>query len=613
MKSPTVFLRQLLIDMGNWCCVDTTNDYKTVVGRIEKEGSSFLTITLPNFAADLQKGLEQGYVDSSLFFGFKKKGVIPLFLGGMLSLIFNPSDGSLLEEPSTTAIRSIRQFTLMWKKVKLPCSDERVDNAMVKYLECESDVREFDRSFCGPLKEDFERIGRILFRELFSDIDLMVYNGNKEFNSLGESNNITPLVPKHGPGSTADGLLGNKKYYQFEWTSRLERCFPFGEYAVPNWRAFLELSDQLTIREPWDEIAVEVIPVPKTLKTPRLIAREPTCMQYMQQALLEAIERGIEEDDILDGFISTRSQLPNRLLAKVGSETGSLATLDLSEASDRVSNQHVRSLLANHPHLFGAVDACRSRKADVPGHSIIRLAKFASMGSALCFPFESMVFLTAVFLGIERKLSGHLDKKIIRSFLGKVRVYGDDIIVPVEYADSVYETLELFGFKVNRRKSFWNGKFRESCGAEYYNGVDVSVTYVREVLPSSRKDSAGIVSTVSLLNHLNQVGAWNSVQFLEELLERFIRLPRVSETSAILGKVVSHDFTVDKMHPELQIPLVRGSVVSTKRRSNAADSWPALMKWYLKRGDLPFADRDHLLYSGRPVSVDIKTRYGSPV
>jgi len=124
---------------------------------------------------------------------------------------------------------------------------------------------------------------------------------------------------------------------------------------------------------------------------------------------------------------------------------GNLATLDLSEASDRVSNQHVRLLVKNHRALREAVDATRSRKADVLGKTI-RLAKFASMGSALCFPFEALVFATIVFVGIERELNRQLTQKDIESFYGRVRVYGDDIIVPVEYVESVVRELEALGF-----------------------------------------------------------------------------------------------------------------------------------------------------------------------
>jgi len=595
-----LFLREVLTEVGTWCCISTTRDYKYISSRVEHEGLSFLTIALPDFGKDLEKGLEQGHLDSSLFCGFRKKGVMPLFLGGMLSLVFNSIDGVLLDEPSVVAIRGIRQLTLMFSKIGIECSDERKDAAIAKYIQCEQDVKESDRNLSPADLSAFERVGQLLFRELFSTIDSSVYYGK--------------ILPKHGPGSTADGLLGNKKYRQLEWTSRLEAVFPFGEVVAPNWRSYMEIMPSLNILEPGAERPVKVITVPKTLKTPRIIAKEPTCMQYMQQGILEAITEGIEESDFLSRLISTKSQEPNRRLALRGSLSGELATLDLSEASDRVSNQHVRALLRFHPHLRAAVDATRSRKADVDGYGVIRLAKFASMGSALCFPFESMVFLTLLFVGVERELNTPLTIATVKSLLGKVRVYGDDIIVPTHFALSVMKSLESFGIKVNKRKSFWNGKFRESCGAEYYNGTDVSIVRVRAMLPASRKDTTEIISTVSLRNQLSDQGFDRSVQFLDSLLEKVIPFPYVGRESPILGRwSPSGLHQVDRWDPEMQRPLVKGVVVSSKLPDNSLDGWPALMKWFLKRGDLPFADRNHLQYSGRPVSVDIKTRWRSAV
>lgn len=623
MKSLIVFLRYLLEESGRWCHVSTANDYKYIVGRVKEEGLSFLTISLPAYAKDLEKGLEQGKVDSSFFEGFSHKGVIPRFLGGMLSLIFDPSDGSLLDEPSTDAIRAIRQITLMFAKINLECTEERIKAAFAAFVKCEQDVRSTDRAIeNGSLsyKEDFIRVSTLLFGDVFTQLDHMVYAGR-----YGDPKGHLRLLPKHGSGSTAEKLLGNKKYSQLEWTSRLEEIFPFGENVSSSWSSFLEVSNQLNILEPGAERPVRVIAVPKTQKTPRMIAIEPTCMQYMQQALLEAITDCVDRDDILTHFISTRSQEPNQRLAQAGSLDGELATLDLSEASDRVSYQQVRWLLSNHPNLMAGVDACRSRKADVLGHGVIRLAKFASMGSALCFPFEAMVFLTCVFMGIEDGLNRPLERRDLISFRGKVRVYGDDIIVPTRCVSSVIANLHLYGAKVNQRKSFWNGKFRESCGKEYYDGVDVSITRVRTFLPSSRKNAEEIISTVSLRNQLFDRGYDTTVQYLDQLLEGFIPFPFVGRESPVLGRY-SHDghINVDKWDSVLQRPLVKGVVVHAKLPRNSADGWPALTKYFLTRGrdsirgaaetrDLPVSDREHLLYSGRPVSVDIKTRLASSV
>jgi hypothetical protein len=423
------------------------------------------------------------------------------------------------------------------------------------------------------------------------------------------------ILPKHGPGATADRLKGNQKYNQTEWTERLEKVFPAGEFLLPHWK-YISNLDRVNWLEPGEERPVRVVLVPKTLKTPRIIAIEPTAMQYTQQGILEAFEKAIERDDNARHFIQWKSNVPNQELARLGSLFGDLATLDLSEASDRVSNQLVKTMFLNHPHLGEAVDATRSRKAEVlvkGEKKIIRLAKFASMGSALCFPMESLVFMTVIFLGIEQELKRPLTNDDIKSFRGQVRTYGDDIIVPVRYVRSVVSNLETFGFKVNASKSFWTGYFRESCGKDYYKGEDVSVVRVRRVLPTQQNDAQEIISVVSLRNQLYKRGLWKTTRYLDNLVERIIPFPAVGETSPILGKQNFTGHETGRICSDLQIPLVKGMKVVSKPPIDKLEDAGALLKFFLKRSEEPFVDRNHLERYGRPESVDIKLRWAAAV
>lgn len=596
MKSLTNLLQQVLHEMGDWCHTSTDRDLKTITVRIEHEGISFLTISLPNFGKDFEKSLDQGYVAHDQFKGFAFSGGLPRLFGGFLELVFDRTSGLLRDDYSIDAIHSIRQLTLMFGKVEIECSEERTFKAIEGYVSCEKDVKENDKRQDEDFFSRFDRIGVLLWARPFSKVDSDIYYGR--------------IIPRHGPGATAERIKGNRKYEQTEWTERLEEVFPSGEFlSSSHIHYFSELRERLNILEPGAERPVRVITVPKTLKTPRIIAIEPVAMQYAQQGIRLSFEEAIREDDISRNLIDYSSQIPNQDMARIGSLSGELATLDLSEASDRVSNQHVRRLLRNYPNFARAVDATRSRKADVPGHGIIRLAKFASMGSALCFPMEAAVFATVIFVGIEKSLGRPLTRRDIKSLQGKVRIYGDDIIVPVEYVSSVVGELESFGFKVNLNKSFWTGKFRESCGKEYFDGHDVSIVRVRQLIPSQRTHTEEIVSTVSLMNHLYKMGLWKSSFYLRSILEELIPLPNVAETSPALGFHSFLGYETHRMCPDLQRPLVRAMVVKSKLPDSRLDGYGALLKGFLKRGDMPFADKDHLLYAGRPVSVDIKHRY----
>lgn len=602
MKSLTLLWNRMAQDLAIRCHTSATMDMKTVQVRTKHEGLSFLTITLPTFGKDFQKALDTGFVSRNAFQGFTWRAGLPEFLQGFLENVFSRDSGVLLSDPDVEAIFAIRQLTLTFSKILLPSTPAREREAMSGYVQCEQEVRHTDEYVLTDSDySEFERMSRLLFSDLFSRLDRMVYEED--------------MTPKHGPGATADKLRGNAKYSQRVWTDRLEEVFHVGNFLFPNARYFNEHYDDLTFLEPDAEIPVRVISVPKTQKTPRIIAIEPTCMQYAQQAVLERMIETIEKDKYLNHLLGFADQVPNQDLARQGSITQSLATLDLSEASDRVSWKLVRKLVHRWPHLLKALDATRSRTASVPGHGDIPLAKYASMGSALCFPIEACVFLTLVFLGLEKEHRTHFtNSRDVKRFIGSVRIYGDDIICPVNSVDSVIYTLEHFGAKVGSNKSFWNGKFRESCGKEYYDGCDVSYVKVRRVFPTSRKDVPEVISLVSLRNQLYQAGMWGTTKWLDgKILGILKRFPFVRPSSSVLGRTsFLRLYDADRMCEHLHTPLVKGYRVSSRLPKSPLGGSDALLKCFLKRGSEPVIDKKHLERSGRPRAVDIKPGWAQP-
>jgi len=608
MKSMTDLWRELANELAGWCHTSTTQDYNKLLSRVENEGLSFLTITLPSFGKDFENCLEQGLVDDCHFRGFKRSGGLPLFLGGFLRQIFDVSSGVILPQPSIDSIYAVRQLTAVFAKILVPCSEDRVRDAFVGYVKIEEDLLAWEEGNTFDVS-NFERVSRLLFSDVFAKMDELVYNSE--------------LVPRHGPGSTADRMSGNQKYDLKLWSERLESLFPFGDYAIPNWRYNNQYHD-VEILDPDAEWPVKVIHVPKTLKTPRIIAMEPAYMQYMQQAVLHPLVQHLEakvvegntRDNLGSYFVGFTDQIPNREMACRGSKDGSLATLDLSEASDRVHILHVEAMLQRFPHFYEAVQATRSTKAEVPtiGVHLGSLRKFASMGSALCFPIEAMVFTTAVFLGIEASLKTPLTRKIVRSYVGKVRIYGDDIIIPVECVTDVIETLSRLGFRVNFNKSFWNGKFRESCGGDYYASEDVTPVRVRNLFPSSRHDAEGVQSLVALRNLLYLRGLWRTTRWLDEqivgkLLPHF---PIVEPTAPCIGRTSFLRYKAEKICDATHAPRVRAYVAKPRIPASEASGIGSLLKCILPTRVNPFEDKKHLSHAGRPSAVDIKLRWSSP-
>jgi len=600
MKSLTSLWSVLANDLASRCGTSTTKDINTVLGRIENEGMSFLTITLPTFGKDFQFCLDQGLIAPKSFLSFRKTGsCLPSFLRGFTELVFDSGTGILLDDPDIEAIYAVRQLTLIFSKMLLPCSPERESKAMSEYIQCDKEVNYADSILPDSDVSEFGRMGRLLFGALFSRVDRDIYSGN--------------IVPKHGPGATAERLTSNGKFLTRYWTNRLERVFHVGDFLYPNSRYISDCYDDVDFLEPDAEIPSRVISVPKTQKTPRIIAIEPSTVQYVQQGILESITRHIRSS-FLNEFIGSDSQEPNQLLAQKGSSDGSLATLDLSEASDRVSAKLVESLLDRNPLSKEAIFACRSQRASVPGGGVISLSKFASMGSALCFPVEAMVFLTITFLAIEKEQGCRfVSKRDFLPFIGRVRIYGDDIIVPIDHVHTVVEQLEHFGARVGRHKSFWIGRFRESCGKDYYDGHDVSIVKVRRNFPSHRQQVAETVSLVSLRNQMYLFGNWKTAAWLDLRIRKILKyFPNVAPSSSALGRITSLGYDCERMDEHLHAPMVKAHVESSVSPRDFLDGPGALLKFFLKRGSDPRFDGRHLERAGRPRTVRIKTRWVSP-
>jgi hypothetical protein len=482
----------------------------------------------------------------------------------------------------------------------MECSPARVSAAFQQFIQTDDELLGL------PGRLDQERVNKFcataqrLFGDLFGHLDVTIRD--------------YALIPKHGPGSVAESISPREKRDYAYWTERLESVFPYWRYTRNS-----EWPQSQPVLVPIDqEMPVRVISVPKTMSTPRIIAIEPSSIQYAQQGLKREIYQWIDSRTI-GKVLGFRDQDRNQALAQKASVDQSLATLDLSEASDRVHWYLVRLMFKHHPHLWEFVWNTRTHRAKLPGGLVKPLQKFASMGSALTFPLEAMVFTTLALCGME---DGRKTRHKIRDLPGLLSVYGDDIIVPTTTVDRVVDWLEHFGAKVNRAKSFWSGHFRESCGAEYYNGTDVSVVRLRHELPSSRDDAVGVASLVDFRNRAYRAGLWRLVADIDQELEDLIRLPlsRVSQEDSSDRLDLSRESYLQKetflsypvkhvrYNPHLQRYERRVPVFVPKARSYRVEEEAGLLEWFhssLRRGD--FVNR----YDSqeRPTSFSIKRRW----
>ena len=570
MKSLNWLLSSILQDCGMQCGANTHLDYLAMIKRIEKEGLSFLTITLSNFCSDFERSLSVGYVDSSVFVGFAKTGCLPKLLSGFTSQIFDKGSGKLLNVPSVDCVRSIRQICLMWKKINLPCAEKRISSAFTDFIKCENELE----SQCDGISERH--------RYIFQKISSIVWN---TIPTLDTYSRMECSFPKHGPGATAERTSGNQKYALSSWHLRLEPFFPFDAYGLSS-HSFVERIQEVKFVEPEQELPVRVITVPKTLKTPRIIAIEPVCMQYTQQALMRFLVESISRSDLTGGHVNFDDQSVNQKLALESSKCGTYCTLDLKEASDRVSAALVDLSLRSRPDLLGPIMSCRSTRAKLPSGYVLALKKFASMGSALCFPVESMIFYIIVLSCLASELNVPLTYHSLKTLSRGIYVFGDDIIVPSDMAPAVIKFLSSFGMKVNLRKSFWTGKFRESCGMDAFDGRDVTPTYLRRLLPSHSRDYASIVSFVSFCNQLYLSGYWRAARDCRRWFEsQFCSLPTVGRDASCLGWF-TYDSSYDRhrWNDSLHRFEVKSLTIVPKVHNDNIDDHPRLLKFFLTSG-----------------------------
>lgn len=569
MKSLMQLLNKVLQDCSICCDTTTTRDFLTVSRRVKHEGLSFLTITLGDFASDFERSLELGHIEPNFFRSFSKEGLIPKFLSGITSLVFD-RDGNLRDYPSYDAVFFVRQICRMFKKIEAPCTAGRISAAEKGYIAIEDELSMLDISKSAPDHfHDFGVVSDILWSKVLSSVTLRVTSND--------------LIPRHGPGATATKVLPNQKYLWREWHQRLEDFFPSDSFCYNSSESFLEESSKIAILSPEQEPPVRVVFVPKTLKAPRVIAVEPACMQYTQQSILSVLTSCLEKSHMTSCHINFTRQDVNSSLALKSSMDGTFATLDLSEASDRVHYDLVKRMLRCSPILLGAIDACRSTSALLPCGKTIRLKKFASMGSALCFPIESMVFYTILIAREIRRLGLPLSAHSIDIVRRNVYVYGDDLILPTDGVSSASLGLSALGLKVNTNKSFSKGNFRESCGMDAFGGLDVTSVYVRRMPPRDRRDAQGLVSWVSLANQLFDKRLFRSANFIKDLISRMgFDVPDVRRNSSCVGYTGYASPSVHRYNDKLHRHEVFGYVVVAKSHSDSINGYQGLMKWFLQ-------------------------------
>lgn len=240
--------------------------------------------------------------------------------------------------------------------------------------------------------------------------------------------------------------------------------------------------------------------VPKNISKLRSISMEPAALQFVQQGVMTSLYRFIKHHRVMKRHINLSDQTQNKSFAYDGSITDRYSTIDLSAASDSVSYDLVHYLFSGLPEVWRWIICTRSDRTLLPDGSKLYLKKFAPMGSAICFPLETVIFAAiaelATLIGHERGLTQDVRTGVYNDYY---TVYGDDIIVPRGVYQLTADILTSFGFSMNMDKSYDHSPFKESCGGNYFCGTDITAIKWKINLTKSGKldaENYGAICTV---------------------------------------------------------------------------------------------------------------------
>lgn len=313
---------------------------------------------------------------------------------------------------------------------------------------------------------------------------------------------------RYGPGSSSactgkNVILSRKVISDLEMTPRLsafkQSLNPFGWSGAlydPKRELKIVYGSKLTF-------------VPKDAVTDRPICIEPHINQYVQLGIGRVIRHrlrrfGIDLDKQAD---------KNRKMARIAHKAG-LATIDLSSASDTISDEFVKFMLPSDWYVL--LDTARCRMTTLPDGRLFLLAKFSSMGNGFTFELETLLFLALCVA------CNDIDPQ----------VFGDDIIVSQSVANDVIGLLTFCGFETNRAKTFLSGNFFESCGNDYFRGVDIRPIFLRGSYADKTEWSIRNANRVRRYSHRLLCGFGCDVRF-RNIWRKLIRLEPVARKTGI--------------------------------------------------------------------------------
>jgi hypothetical protein len=524
-------------------------DIKTLTRLASTRGQSTFTIDLPALGKVLDRSLSDGRLDLhglNLSGSRHPNSKIPRLFWGLWSRLFDDA-GCLKIDIDPNVVFFLRTVLYCGKNLEWDCAPKYLFQATKEFYDVEARLP-VPSQFWDETSDSDVSIGATVFgsltdiiprKDLYEDsssrdrlFDLLtcVQKSADRMSGLIGLVEVDKLNFRHGPGAVSDLRSGSYKYSFPGWSDRLDQAVPFSEFGCTPIGMMDRLSlDGLDVD--FSERSSRLIAVPKTQKGPRLIAAEPLANQWVQQGVRDVLYRQVRSTSLRES-LGFESQEISRTLALRSSVDRRLATVDLKSASDSVSCWLVQRAFRRNEFLLRLLRACRTRYLsnglDKKRPELTKLRKFSCQGSALTFPIQSLIFYS-IAVGVGKYLNRW---KSYSELSREVRVFGDDIILPVQWEPLLEEVLDLLFLKVNRSKTFVDGYFRESCGMDAWEGYDVTPPHV--TMRSDESDPRTIASNVAVSNNFFKKGLWNASHWLRTTITDRL-LPIVGMSSGVFG------------------------------------------------------------------------------
>lgn len=248
--------------------------------------------------------------------------------------------------------------------------------------------------------------------------------------------------------------------------------------------------------------------VPKNNEVDRVIIVEPLCNMVCQRCIALNLIKCANLTDYFAINLVDGQELHKMMISDYQN-----ATIDFANASNSVYTSVIKWLWPKS--VVNKLLAARSEHVVVDSE-YVPLTMLSAMGNG--FTFEVM---TLTLLAIARVLD-----------TGSM-VYGDDVIIDCDVADTFIETCTQIGFNTNTTKTFLSGDFRESCGGFISHGTylksfdfeyptcwfDLVVCINKLRIISNELDDPGLKEVYKQLLSHTPVVAWSAAPEDQNLLE----------------------------------------------------------------------------------------------